>query len=406
MGLVRLGENSRLKLGDLSSQGRLNIQLQKGRAGFLMKRLKPNSEFRVSTPTVVASVRGTSFLVGIDSTESGSPAGAADDSEGPVISKVAMFDGALELGAPDLNDDESETPEPPTILDRPGEVRLKTGDRISPASIQPLSAESIAEMKALEEMTSPAGTGASRRGHDSPRPGRNRSARNSAAATGTMKLVLNDSRKNPVAYAVLLGSVLLTLMVWIYWQGLEKREARSRSSARIQVEKESIQLRLRSFLENLRALRSLAHATPGVDRERWNAFIRDLEITDRFAGIDSLVYYRTRAGAGEANQPGDELRIVWLHDLGANAITADAAGANRLSADCADARARAIRETRATGEPRAFCLKTPLNPDSDQLEIVLADRVGAGTAAAAPAGEYDCGHSLFVHRSARRSVRR
>lgn len=193
-----------------------------------------------------------------------------------------------------------------------------------------------------------------------------------------MKLVFQDSRKNPVAYAVLLGSVLLTLMVWVYWQGLEKREARSRSSARIQVEKESIQLRLRSFLENLRALRSLAHATPGVDRERWNAFIRDLEITDRFAGIDSLVYYRTRAGAGDAGTPNDELQIVWLHDLGANAITADAASANRLSADCADARARAIRETRATGEPRAFCLKTALNPDSDQLEIVLADRVAPG----------------------------
>ncbi len=161
MGIVRLGENSRLKLGDLSSQGRLNIQMQKGRAGFLMKRLKPNSEFRVSTPTVIAAVRGTSFLVGVDSLESdptrSSAEGAAGQSGGPVFAKVAMFDGALELAAPDAEDVASETPVPPTILDRPGEVRLKTGDRVSPTSIQPLSAESIAEMKALEEMTSPAG---------------------------------------------------------------------------------------------------------------------------------------------------------------------------------------------------------------------------------------------------------
>ncbi|MEQ9366406.1 MAG: FecR family protein [Leptospirales bacterium] len=159
MGIIRMGENSRLKLGDLNSRGRLDVHLDHGRAGFLMKRLKANQEFRVATPTVIASVRGTSFLVGVDAGASESRPAAAE----PLISKVAMFDGALELATPGSGvaseKDDGPAHRSPTILDRPGEVRLGAGDALSAASIEPLSAESIAEMKALEEMTSPAGRG-------------------------------------------------------------------------------------------------------------------------------------------------------------------------------------------------------------------------------------------------------
>ncbi|MCR9143843.1 MAG: FecR family protein [bacterium] len=155
LGIVRLGENSVLKLGDLDTQGRLNIKLEEGRAGFLMKRLKANQEFRVVTPTVIASVRGTRFLVGVDPAQDGDAQNLK-----PQQAKVAMLDGALELASP-TGDDGTANPET-TILDQPGEVRLQAGDTLSAASIQPLSAESIAEWKALEEMTSVGG---------SPRPG-------------------------------------------------------------------------------------------------------------------------------------------------------------------------------------------------------------------------------------------
>lgn len=155
MGIVRLGENSRLKLGDLKSGKQLLLQLDQGRAGFLIQRLDSGAAFRVATPTMVASVRGTQFLVGVyDATVGGTNA----------FSKVAMFDGALELAAnssgpdqPDVKQSGDSPAAAAIVLDRPGEVRLRPGQALTAASVQALSAESQAEMKALEEMTSPAG---------------------------------------------------------------------------------------------------------------------------------------------------------------------------------------------------------------------------------------------------------
>ena len=184
-----------------------------------------------------------------------------------------------------------------------------------------------------------------------------------------MKIILRDFKKNPTAYAVLIGSVLLTLMVWVYWQGLEKREARSRSSARIQVEKESIQLRLRSFLENLRALRSFVTTTPNINQSLWDNFIRDLEITDRFSGIRVLVYY-VPAQPWQVAKPDTKLRAVWRHTLpGANG--AQPYIEDRLSPECQAARIQAIERTRASGMPAAFCRSSVRNPASDELEVIL-----------------------------------
>ncbi|MEQ9366407.1 MAG: ATP-binding protein [Leptospirales bacterium] len=192
-----------------------------------------------------------------------------------------------------------------------------------------------------------------------------------------MKLLIQDSKKNPVAYGVLIGSLLLTLMVWVYWQGLEKREARSRSSARIQVEKESIQLRLRSFLENLRALRSFANMTPALDQARWDRFIRDLEITERFSGLRSLAFYTSSSRPSAAGDSRVTLRALWRHAI---RNTTPASEPAALTRECDAARAKAIADTRATGQPAAFCRKTLEDPESDALEIILAARPRAGPA--------------------------
>lgn len=196
-----------------------------------------------------------------------------------------------------------------------------------------------------------------------------------------MKLILQDYKKNPVAYGVLIGSLLLTLTVWVYWQGLEKREARSRSSARIQVEKESIQLRLRSFLENLRALRSFVTTTPEISQTRWDKFIDDLEITNRFSGIQSLVYYTPRSlrTAYDAPPPGVRLRTVWYYAVPSVELQT-LPRFETLSDECRIARDKAIESTRQSGQPAAFCRKTQTDPDSDQLEIILAQKTRAGPA--------------------------
>ncbi|MCR9143844.1 MAG: ATP-binding protein [bacterium] len=224
-----------------------------------------------------------------------------------------------------------------------------------------------------------------------------------------MKLIFHDSRKNPVAYVVLIGSLLLTLMVWVYWQGLEKREARSRSSARIQVEKESIQLRLRSFVENLRALSSFANTTRDLLTEaRWHRFIRDLEISNRFSGIQSVTHYRTIRRAAGDDDSAPTLQTVWQHAL-RNPGASDAPR-GELTGECERFRAAAIKETLATGRPAAFCRKSIGEPESDELEIILASHARTTSATTKVIGirfsftglleglfEKDVQHSLTPH---------
>ena len=131
MGIIRLGPSSRINLSELRREGNIQIRVQEGRAGLFINKLKSNTRVNVVTPTITAGVRGTKFLVGVDEGQD---------------SKFALFDGALGLTEPTGKGEE-------VVLDQPGEVRLAPGETLSADSVQELSAESIAEMKALEEMT-------------------------------------------------------------------------------------------------------------------------------------------------------------------------------------------------------------------------------------------------------------
>ncbi len=139
IGTVRVGEESLLRLAELDGGRTIQIRVESGKAGFVIKKMQRNSEFRVSTPTTTASVRGTKFLAGIYE---------GDETGGAERSKIAMFDGALEL---------SDAAGHTLYLDGPGEVSLRANQQLDEVTVEPLSEESIAEMKALEEMTSPGG---------------------------------------------------------------------------------------------------------------------------------------------------------------------------------------------------------------------------------------------------------
>lgn len=126
-GLIRVGEKTIFRLSELHKGRHIEIRVEKGKAGLFMNKLPKDQEVIVKTPTVIAAIRGTRFLV------------TSDDGK---QSKVALFGGALEL----QNDSGK------VVLDKPGEVKLKKGARLSADLIEPLSPESIAEMKALENM--------------------------------------------------------------------------------------------------------------------------------------------------------------------------------------------------------------------------------------------------------------
>lgn len=128
-GILRIGEKTIFKVSDLSNKKRVEVRVQSGKAGMFIKKTTPQRELVITTPTVIAAVRGTKFLVSVGD-------GTA--------SKIALFDGAIEL---------KDFSGHAFILDKPGEIKVKKGQQINARMIEALSAESIAEMKALEEMS-------------------------------------------------------------------------------------------------------------------------------------------------------------------------------------------------------------------------------------------------------------
>lgn len=126
VGMFRVSENSELKMEELQQRNKTIIRLDKGKAGFFLLKQTQDQDTTVRLPTAVAGVRGTKFLASADGG-----------------SKVALFDGAVQVADP-----KNAT----MILDKPGEVKLKQGESLEGRKPAPLSAESIADMKALEQL--------------------------------------------------------------------------------------------------------------------------------------------------------------------------------------------------------------------------------------------------------------
>lgn len=63
--VLRLKENSDLLLADLSAQ--TNLHLKSGNLLMAVKKMQNNETMQITTPTTIAAVRGTSFLISNDS---------------------------------------------------------------------------------------------------------------------------------------------------------------------------------------------------------------------------------------------------------------------------------------------------------------------------------------------------
>lgn len=127
IGALRLAENSEASISELSGKERIEIEVRKGRAGFFIDRMRPDSELRIVGPTLTASVRGTRFLF--------------QNSDG--AAQLALFDGVIRMrdnGGRELD------------LDQPGEIRLAPDQPLNADAIGPISPESQRYMAELEAL--------------------------------------------------------------------------------------------------------------------------------------------------------------------------------------------------------------------------------------------------------------
>lgn len=180
-------------------------------------------------------------------------------------------------------------------------------------------------------------------------------------------MIGQELRQAPVAYAILLGCLAISLAVWQVWRDLEMREARGRFSARIQIERETVQLRLRSFLENLRALRSFVSESSRLNEERWRSFIEDLELFSRFSGVETIYYAVPR---------GDTVGVRWIDRMAAESRSR----LEQLSPRCEEDRQRAFERSARLNLPSVYCADSGESnvPLSDLLEAALPHFNDAG----------------------------
>ncbi|GIW70373.1 MAG: sigma factor regulatory protein FecR [Patescibacteria group bacterium] len=123
-GIIRIAENTQIELQTLSEEN-IEIHQNSGTVITHLKKLKENENYRISTPTAVAAVRGTSFITKVDEEKN---------------SNFALIHGKIEV----KNQKGSSI-----VIDQPGELTVKKEMDLMKQKIRPLSKESLQLLKEL-----------------------------------------------------------------------------------------------------------------------------------------------------------------------------------------------------------------------------------------------------------------
>lgn len=123
-GIVRLSENAEFSIKKVDGTG-AEFDQTKGTAAVFLKKIKQDSDFKISTPTSVAAVRGTSFIVEV---------------KGKKEAKYALFDGAIEV---------TNKKGDSVVMDKKGELSVTDRSEVSKQAIKPLSKESLAALRKM-----------------------------------------------------------------------------------------------------------------------------------------------------------------------------------------------------------------------------------------------------------------
>lgn len=123
-GIVRISENAEFGVKRMDASG-AEFDQTKGSTAVFLKKMRQDTDFKISTPTSVAAVRGTSFIIDVKSKNE---------------ANYALFDGAIEL---------TNKKGQQIVLDRKGEITLTEKGDISKEAIRPLSKESLQKLKKM-----------------------------------------------------------------------------------------------------------------------------------------------------------------------------------------------------------------------------------------------------------------
>lgn len=126
-GIIKIGAQTKVKIHELISNkkaDKASLSVERGDVASFIDRQNSESEFSIRTPTAVAGVRGTSFVVSVDNNKS----------------SIAVMDGSVALSQPGREE---------IILEKNSQIVIDGQTKISKSMVQPLSPGSLNKMKRL-----------------------------------------------------------------------------------------------------------------------------------------------------------------------------------------------------------------------------------------------------------------
>lgn len=131
-GVVKIGSATRVQVQSLTESAggsEARLRLERGSVASFINRQDKNDRFSVETPTAIAGVRGTSFLMSVD-----------DSSKDPRV-KVAVLSGAVAVQVPGQSEE--------VILEKNSQLTIDGFNRINREMVRPLSSDSLQTIKGL-----------------------------------------------------------------------------------------------------------------------------------------------------------------------------------------------------------------------------------------------------------------
>jgi len=151
-GLIKIQENSHVSLKNLvnidNENNKATVKVTAGRIVLGLQKLKKDSSFEVETPTAVAGVRGTTFMVSVDKRETSAfPYFVKVKKKEEVVTKIAVLTGKVELVNPKNESDNK-------MINALREATLENDDfkNIKIEKITRLSLNEISAMKDYSEI--------------------------------------------------------------------------------------------------------------------------------------------------------------------------------------------------------------------------------------------------------------
>ncbi|MEQ9363554.1 MAG: FecR family protein [Leptospirales bacterium] len=131
-GVVKIGAATRVQVQSLTKTtggSEARLRLERGNVASFINRQDKNDRFSIESPTAIAGVRGTSFMMSVD-----------DSRKEPKV-KVAVLSGAVAVQLPGQSEE--------VILEKNSQLTIDGFNRINRDMVRPLSEDSLKAIKSL-----------------------------------------------------------------------------------------------------------------------------------------------------------------------------------------------------------------------------------------------------------------